>query len=86
MAAPFVIKYNPVESDQDTAFELLDTWNDRFESRYSTVHADVSQIVSFEDAMEARNETLEETEELDKAVQLKKENENQDLEKQKNDL
>ena len=86
MAAPFTIKYDPVESDQDAAFELLNTWNDGFESRYSTVHADVSQIVSFEDAMEARNETLEETEELDKAVELKKENENQDLEKEENDL
>lgn len=86
MAAPFKIKYNPVESDQDTAFELLNTWNDGFESRYSTVHADVLQIVSFEDAMEARNETLEKTEELDKVVQLKKENKNHNFEKEENDL
>lgn len=86
MAAPFVIKYNPVESDQDAAFELLNTWNDGFESRYNTIHADVSQIVSIEDAMETRNEVLEETEELDKAVELKKENKNQDFEKEENDL
>lgn len=86
MARPFVIKYDPVESDQNIVFEVLNTWNDGFENRYSTVHADVSQIVSFEDAMEAKNETLEETEELDKAVELKKENKNQDFEKEENDL
>jgi len=88
MAAPFTIKYDPVESDQNVAFELLNTWNDGFENRYSfeTVHADISQIVSFEDAMETRNEVSEETEELDKAVELKKANENQDSEKEENDL
>ena len=55
MAAPFIIKYNPVESDQDTVFELLNTWNDGFESRYSTVHADVSQI-DLEKVWEEKNE------------------------------
>ena len=85
MARPFTIKYDPVESDQNAAFELLNTWNDGFESRYSTVHIN-DFAVSVEDAIEARNEVLQETEELDKAIELKKENENQDLKRQKNDL
>ena len=82
MARPFTIKYDPVESDQNAAFELLNTWNDGFESRYSTVHIN-DFAVSVEDAIEARNEVLQETEELDKAIELKKENENQDLKRQK---
>lgn len=88
MAIPFAIKYNPVESEQVEVFELLKTSNNGndFENRYSTIHADVSRIISIEDAMETRKEVLEETEELDKAVELKKENENQDLEKEENDL
>ena len=88
MARPFIIKYDPVESDQNVVFELLNTWNDGFENRYSfeTVHADVSQIVSFEDAMETRNEVLDEVEEFAETIDLKKENENQVLERQENDL
>lgn len=90
MAAPFTIKYDPVENDQNVAFELLNTWNDGFENRYSTIHADISRIVSIEDAMETRNEVLQETEgfdeDLEEALKLKKEKENQDLEGQENDL
>lgn len=59
--------------------------NDGFENRYSTVHAN-DFAVSAEEAIEAGNESIKEAEELDKAVELKKENENQDLEGQKNDL
>lgn len=76
MAASFTIKYDPVENDQNVAFELLNTWNDGFENRYSTIHADVSRIVSIEDAMETRNEVLQETEgfdeDLEEALKLKK--------------
>ena len=90
MATPFAIKYDPVENDQNVDFELLNTWNDGFENRYSTIHADVSRIVSIEDAMETRNEVLQETEgfdeDLEEALKLKKEKENQDLEGQENDL
>lgn len=85
MARPFVIKYDPVESDQNKPFELLNMQNDEFENRYSTVHAN-DFAVSAEEAIEAGNESIKEAEELDKAVELKKENENQDLEGQKNDL
>ena len=55
MAAPFKIKYNPVESDQNMAFEVLNTWNSGFENRYSTIHADVSQI-DMEKVWEEKNE------------------------------
>ena len=85
MARPFVIKYDPVESDQNKPFELLNMQNDEFENRYSTVHAN-DFAVSAEEAIEAGNESMKEAEELDKAVGLKKENENHDLEGQKNDL
>lgn len=90
MARPFTIKYDPVESDYNETFELLNTFNNGFENRYSTIHADVSRIVSIEDAMETRNEVLQETEgfdeDLEEALKLKKEKENQDLEGQENDL
>lgn len=86
MARPFIIKYDPVESDYNETFELLNTWNDGFENRYSTVHADVSRIVLIEDTMETRKEVLDEVEGFAETIDLKKENENQDSERQKNDL
>lgn len=86
MAKPFVIKYDPVESDQNEAFELLNTWNDGFESRYSTIHADVSEMDVEKVWEERKNEVLQETEELNKAFESKKENENQNFEKEENDL
>lgn len=72
IAMPFVIKYDPVESNQSAVFELLNTWNNGFENRYSTVH--VGNFV--ENA--AENEVLQKVEEFDKTFELKKENENQD--------
>lgn len=82
MARPFVIKYDPVESDQNIVFEVLNTWNNGFENRYSTVHADDFAIF---DAMEARNEDLHD-EELDKEIEMEIEKENQVSERQENDL
>jgi len=55
MARPFVIKYDPVESDQNKPFELLNMQNDGFENRYSTIHADVSEI-DFEKVWKEKNE------------------------------
>lgn len=85
MARPFVIKYDPVESDQNKPFELLNMQNDGFENRYSTVHAN-DFAVSAEEAIETENENVKEAEELNKAVELKKENENQNSGKKENDL
>lgn len=82
MARPFVIKYDPIESDQNIAFEVLNTWNNGFENRYSTVQADDFAIF---DAMEARNEDLHD-EELDKEIEMEIEKENQVSERQENDL
>ena len=86
MAAPFAIKYDPVESDQNEVFEVLNTWNNGFESRYSTIHADVSEMDVEKVWKERKNEVLQETEELNKAFESKKENENQNFEKEENDL
>ena len=86
MATPFAIKYDPVESDQNEVFEVLNTWNNGFESRYSTIHADVSEMDVEKVWKERKNEVLQETEELNKAFESKKENENQNFEKEENDL
>ena len=72
MAAPFAIKYDPVESDQNVTFELLNTFNNGFENRYSTIHADVSELDMEKVWKERKNEVLQETEELNKSIELKK--------------
>ena len=64
----------------------LNTWNNGFESRYSTIHADVSEMDVEKVWKERKNEVLQETEELNKAFESKKENENQNFEKEENDL
>ena len=55
MARPFTIKYDPVESDYNETFELLNAFNNGFENRYSTIHADVSEI-DFEKVWKEKNE------------------------------